>query len=157
MKICPCCRCDNDDKEENCNKCGASLGIWGKSTFQDGNIPKSDDESLSPWLKWGLYFAAWGVVALATITRENAKPLAILAFPLGLLGILPFNIAAIAVMLLCWPVVIGGWIIYIVLTVAIGRTKRISVFSILYILFCFLLALNVAGCKKLLETAAGIH
>jgi hypothetical protein len=38
-----------------------------------------------------------------------------------------------------------------------GNYGRIDFYSLLYVLFCVLLALNVAGCKKLLATADGIH
>jgi hypothetical protein len=51
----------------------------------------------------------------------------------------------------------GGWMIYVILTVMMGLAKRMGVFFLIYFLFCVLLALNLAGCKSMLVTAAGIH
>jgi len=159
VKKCSYCGRENADDADYCYECGTAFHPERETRRSEkaGTLFRFVGRPISPWVKWGLYFAAWGAVVLAAINRNNAHLLAILAFPTGLLSIMPFNIAAMAVLLIGWVVVFVGWTIYIVLTIAIGRTKRVSVFSLLYVLFCILLAVNVAGCKKLLETAAGIH
>lgn len=157
MKTCPRCRRVNNDEAKNCHACGTELGIWEKSTVQDQNIPKSDDESFPPWVKWGLYFAAWGVLILATLANKPCDLRAAPGFPIGLLSILPKE-ESILVAWWAGPIaILGGWMIYVVLTVMMGLAERAGVFSLIYISFCVLLALNLAGCKTMLETAAGIH
>jgi hypothetical protein len=70
---------------------------------------------------------------------------------------MPVKAALMTAWLAGLVVAISGWILYSLLTVAIGITKRAGIFLLLYIFLCILLATNVAGCQKLLETAAGIH
>ena len=71
MKICPQCRHENDDGVENCHECGAELGIW-ESSNTTTSAEQYVEPLISPWVKWGLYFAAWGAVVLATICTKPA-------------------------------------------------------------------------------------
>ncbi len=50
-----------------------------------------------------------------------------------------------------------GWILYAALSMLIDRTRKIGTFFPVYFVLCVILALNVVGCKKTLEAAAGIH
>lgn len=50
-----------------------------------------------------------------------------------------------------------GWTIYIALTFMMFVAKRTNVFWRAYIVFCLLLALNLVGCRRIIDAAAGIH
>jgi hypothetical protein len=52
---------------------------------------------------------------------------------------------------------LGGWIFYAFLTSRMALTRRKAMFFVFYLIFCVALILNVIGCKKTLETAAGIQ
>lgn len=47
--------------------------------------------------------------------------------------------------------------LYAVLTYFILRMKNIPLFVIVYVAFCVLLVLNLAGCNRMIETVSGIH
>jgi hypothetical protein len=159
VKKCSYCGRENADEADYCYECGTAfhpekeIERCERTASLFGFIGRP----ISPWIKWGLYVIVWSVVALATITKKNANFLAIFAFPLGLLSIMPIKVALMTAWFAGLVVAIWGWIFYSLLTVAIARAKRVSVFSLLYILLCVLLAVNVTGCQKLLQTAAGIE
>jgi len=116
-------------------------------------------ENISPWIRWGLYLDAWSAVIVTVGVNNPNDLLSAAGFPIGLFGIVPNGQQlAITAAWLLGPICAGiGWTIYIVLTVVIGYAKRITIFSIVYAFFCVLLALNVVGCKRLIEAAAGTH
>jgi hypothetical protein len=147
MKSCPLCKSDNDDNTGNCHKCGMALLVQSAETAY----------VLKAWMKCGLYFAAWGVVVVATLAHKPADLLTAPEFPIGLLGVLPGETMTVA----AWfagPFVIGiGWIVYGVLTYIMKTTRKTGMFFLVYIVFCILLALNVVGCKAVLNTVGGIH
>jgi hypothetical protein len=112
------------------------------------------------WIKWAFYLAAWGGVVVAVIVRKPDDLLTAPGFPVGLLGVL-FLIGAEQATVAVWfgglGAVVAGWFLYAFLSVTMMRTKKTWVFSMIYVGFCVLLALNLAGCRKIMETVAGIH
>jgi hypothetical protein len=105
-------------------------------------------------VKWVLFFSAWAVVVLAM----NPKNLLVAPlFPVGLLAISPGGEqTAVMFSMLVVPGLLG-WILYAALSMLIDRTRKIGTFFPVYFVMCVILALNVIGCKKTLEAAAGIH
>lgn len=74
-------------------------------------------------------------------------------FPAGILGLFQEKDKSFetTLSLLGSGAFIMGWAIYIFLSVLIlGATKR-SVFTVAYLILCFLLALNVGGCQRVLS------
>lgn len=116
-----------------------------------------EHERISEIGKWALYLATWAIVALVTGAGNLEVLTAAPAFPLGLLGLLPESKAIEAVMGGYFFAIVLGWGVYLALTVAMGDAKRSSRFFKIYIWFCILLALNVVGCRSLMDTAAGMH
>jgi hypothetical protein len=114
---------------------------------------------ISPWAKWGLYFIAWGAVVLVALANNPSDLLSAPGFPIGFIAMFPNGAEkAITAAWLLGPISIGiGWTLYAVLSIVMSCAKRISVFLPVYIVFCILLTLNVIGCRKILETMAGIH
>jgi len=166
MKKCRYCGRENADDAAYCGECGTEFHIqarprqigkprpfFGETNPSFGFIKRL----VPPWIKWGLYVAAWGAVILATLVRKPSDLRMAPGFPIGLLAVLPAETAIVLAWMAAPAAVCGGWMIYFVLTAAIGRAKRLGVFSLAYATLCILLVLNVVGCKKILETAAGIH
>jgi hypothetical protein len=78
-------------------------------------------------------------------------------FPLGLLAALPHGEdRAINGWMQIYPALLG-WLFYGLISAALFKARGKQSFFLTYILFCIILLLNVAGCKKVLEAAAGIH
>jgi hypothetical protein len=105
-------------------------------------------------LKWVLFYSAWAVVVLVM----NPKNLLVAPlFPVGLLAVFPGGEqAAVMFSMLVVPGLLG-WILYAALSMLIARTRKIGTFFPVYLVLCVVLALNVVGCKKTLEAAAGIQ
>lgn len=113
--------------------------------------------ALSNWIKCGLYLAAWGaVVLISALKKPTALPLAV-AFPFGIVGLLPSDNAIMIIMLAGPGVIICGWTIYFALTIGIFVTRRNALSYAIYILFCILLVLNLVGCDRLIEIASHIE
>jgi len=97
---------------------------------------------------------------VAVLVRKPDDLLTAPGFPVGLLGVL-FLIGAEQATVAGWfgglGAVVAGWFLYAFLSVTMMRTKKTWVFSMIYVGFCVLLALNLAGCRKIMETVAGIH
>jgi len=158
---CSYCGRENDKGAQQCTECGTRFFDKAPSG-QLTNPASSVAGSLSPLFKWGLYLAPWSLVALQSALSEPRQLLQAPAFPVGLLGLIATGSRGKeGAIVLAWfaglSVIIFGWGVYIALTVLMARTKKPNLFLLYYIPFCALLALNVSGCKKLAETAAGIH
>jgi hypothetical protein len=108
-------------------------------------------------IKWILYFLAWAVVIIHTACNHPEDLQGFFAFPVGFYGFLEPKTSMWTTFLGAWPAIVVGWGLYSVLAVAMRRAKRIWVYLILYSVFCVLLALNLVGCRRIIETAAGIH
>ena len=108
-------------------------------------------------MKLGLYFGAWAVLIFQLLRDKPEQLLKAPGFPIGLLAGLPAQTAIVVAWFGGWLVAIVGWTIYGVLTNVILRARRMPVFAITYVVFCVLLALNMVGCNKMIEIAAGIH
>lgn len=110
---------------------------------------------LSTKAKWMYWFAAWAGVGLLTLILSPSAIAAAPFFPAGFLGLLGNEEnGIIGLMTGAWAL---GWVLYITLTVSMIRTKKRDAFFRTYIVFCILLALNVAGCHQLVGAASGIH
>lgn len=123
--------------------------------------PAGGPADLSPktiiWIKWILYFLAWSVVIVRTACNHPEDLKAAFAFPVGFYGLFAPQTSMWLTWLVAWPAIIVGWAVYLVLALAMRFTKRIWIYLFLYSIFCVLLAINLAGCRKIIETAAGIH
>lgn len=114
-----------------------------------------EKEPLSIGTKSGYWFAAWAGVALVTLLFNPSAMAAALFFPAGLFGLFGNEESGIvAWMMGAWAL---GWVLYVVLTISMLRATKRSAFFQTYIVFCILLALNVAGCHRIISAASGIH
>jgi hypothetical protein len=112
---------------------------------------------LSSRSRWGLWFAAWGVIALWTLTVNPSHLLLAPFFPIGLLGVWPNNEgAAIGGWMLQLPIVLG-WVFYLTFSVIMIKARKAKTFVILFIVFCILLVLNVGGCERTMEAVSHIE
>ncbi|SRR6266478_1048046 len=118
---------------------------------------KSIDEGISRCSKWLLWLLPWCVIVpVMGIHNVPAAPY----FPIGMFtfflspenGITLFMIGGMGI----FPSLVG-WMIYILLSARIALTSRRIPFFAFYSIFCILLILNVIGCKKIMEVAAGIQ
>jgi len=77
-------------------------------------------------------------------------------FPVGLLIWLPNgeDKAVTGLMIGAWMI---GWLFYLILTIFVFAAKRMSVFIIVYVIFCLSLILNIVGCEKTMEAVSQIH
>lgn len=120
-----------------------------ESEFSQSSVPSI--------LKWVLWLTAWGGLVFVTYTNNPGDLRSSLAFPIGLCGLLPRDLAMFCAGFGGWLVVIFGWFAYIRLSWAIKKAKDPGHFSLLYIVLCVLLVLNAAGCRALIDTVSKIH
>jgi hypothetical protein len=145
MKICPHCGRENQDEITCCQECG-------KKT-ETGNF---EDKSISISVKRSFWFGAWGMVILATLATNPASIVTAPLFPVGLFALFPNgdNKAIVA-----WGTggFVIGWVFYTLLSIVMFITKKRGIFFLLYIIFCILLALNIAGCQRILKGVSNIQ
>lgn len=115
------------------------------------------NQSISSRLKWYLWSASWGMVILITLAIKPAYLLTAPAFPVGLMALFADGEGNIATAWLLGVPIIMGWFVYALISVVIIRTRRKGVFLLAYAAFCTLLALNLGGCQRALETAGQIQ
>ena len=144
MKKCQYCGCENPDETESCSACGKTHS----NEYSEASIPAA--------ARWLLWLFAWGGVILVTILNDPQNLRLFLGFPVGFFGLFPAEQSILFTMVGGLFLVMGGWIVYIMLSVRILRSKS-AAFWIYYVIFCILLALNVGGCGLLIHTASGIH
>jgi hypothetical protein len=113
--------------------------------------------AISPRLKLFLWFIAWGFVALFTAAAHPSDLLGAFAFPLGLCGAVPSKVGLGIAFGFAQIVTAVGWLIYLLLSLAIKNAKNFGRFSFLYFVLCVLLVLNMVGCRRLIATAAKIE
>ena len=126
----------------------------------DHNVTKGCDEGtepgpakekgLPPGKKLGLLLIAWSAAAVVTFPGVVVAPL---LFPIGLLRFFttaPVREPASQFFL------VDGWLMYLGLSAAACLTRRQRVYLILYVTLCFLLALNVVGCRIVFSGLAGV-
>jgi hypothetical protein len=155
MKPCGYCGTENASAARHWSGCGEPLRT---QEIDEARI------SFSQWFhapfpkrgRLALWLAAWGIVALATLTIKPSYILAAPFFPLGLLALLHGPEEAIVAWMLGLPALLG-WGIYVTLSAAIFRTQRKGTFWILYLFFCTLLLLNVSGCQRAMRGASEIR
>lgn len=142
MKNCGYCGRENEWNALTCVECGTVVELKSEE------VPEG--EAISNRTKWGLYFAAWGVTTLALCWKEPYRLISAPVFPVGLVACLSEGAAVGLMMILSGlPAIILGWPIYVVVTIAISKAKGIRSFTLIFVVLCILLALNVSGCEKL--------
>lgn len=107
-------------------------------------------------MKLGYWLAAWGATILIAFLINPQSIRTAIFFPIGLLALLPNgeHMAIFAGIVGGWIV---GWIFYIVLSVVLFCAKKSNHFFLIYIIFCILLALNVAGCQEVSQAVSKIE
>lgn len=116
---------------------------------------EAENIQLSTKAKCGYWFGAWAGVGILTLILSPSSIVAVPFFPAGLLGFFGHEESGIiGFMTGAWVL---GWVLYMVLTVSMVRAKKRDAFFRTYVVFCILLALNVAGCQRLTSAASGIH
>jgi hypothetical protein len=116
-----------------------------------------EGEFISTSKKCWFWFAAWGVVVLLTAAANPAYLPGAPFFPIGLLALLPNGgEKAITGWMLQFPVLLG-WLFYIAFSAVMLRIRRPKTFFGVYVVFCIVLALNLVGCHRTIETASQIH
>jgi hypothetical protein len=156
---CPHCRTDNYASAEKCRECGAELGNAKKSVLTEPpnqNTSQSKNESISGPTKLGYWFAAWGCVVLIVLVSMPAYILAAPFFPLGLFALMPQGEEGGIEAMMTGGFIIG-WAIYMLLSVIMFKTKNRGLFFFIYVMFCALLLLNLAGCYRTTEAASHIQ
>jgi len=105
--------------------------------------------------KWLLWIASW-VVVILVMGRETMP--GVLFFPLGLLLVFPSSGETVMTWAM-YGMFYGpiGWSFYAVLSLAMGAARTKKKFFLLYLLFCALLIVNIAGCKRAMGLMEGIH
>ncbi len=92
--------------------------------------------------RFKLWQIAFGLALLVTGIRSPILILYFWAFPLGLVHVLRGSGNSSESLLV-------SWIIYGVLSICLWVCRPKTIFLILYVLFCLLLAVNVAGCYQM--------
>jgi hypothetical protein len=155
MKSCDYCGHNNDESTEHCSECGSRLK---GSDGADRSAGLQARTAVSFRAKSSLVLAAWGVVLAASAAANPANLLTAPLFPLGLLAFLRGGEKnAVIAWMIGTPAILVGWLIYALLWRAMLSSKRAWAFGSLYVLFCFLLALNLAGCKRTLDAFRNLH
>jgi hypothetical protein len=166
MKACQNCDRINSDEVEICYHCGTKFRVWEPPeplTSQDQDKPKSetglDDKPVSFRRRCFLWLTAWGFVALAVCAINPEYLRAIFFFPIGLFGLFGGDEKAVETSFTACATgaFIFGWLLYAALSVAIFTVGKRKTFTAIYIIFCILLALNVGGCQRVLESMSHIQ
>jgi hypothetical protein len=156
MKKCQRCEYENGDEADYCSECGKFLSSENNSSLMRRAVIEYPKELVSAKVRWSLWLMAWGGVILVTILIDPANLRSFLGFPVGFFGFLPAEASILCAMVGGLFLVVGGWIVYVMLSVRILSSKG-NAFWMYYVVFCTLLALNVGGCGVLIHTASGIH
>jgi hypothetical protein len=109
------------------------------------------EDSVSTGDRWRLWFLIWAVAVVAMASRGRPAIFSAPLFPLGLIAFLPDGEQkAITAWMLGYPALLG-WGFYIFFSILLFRVRKNWLFFLLYGLFCIVLLLNVAGCKRVLD------
>ena len=120
-------------------------------------MAESTQELISSRDKRQLWLGAWAVVAFVGMVPHPSQLLMAPFFPIGLLALLPGgDEKTITAWMQGFPCVLG-WVVYALFSAMLFRIRKRDAFFLFYALFCIILALNMVGCKKAFEAAAGIH
>jgi hypothetical protein len=165
MKVCWHCGRTNDDGVKYCLGCGTRISALDafiyakflalKAFIQKDEAPKGEDKA-SESERWRLWLIAWGGVLLVTLVTGPAYVLAAPLFPIGLFVFLRGGEGKAIEGLMggAWGI---GWLLYAALSVVMFVVRKKEVFSVVYVIFCVLLILNLVGCQRLLLAANGLH
>lgn len=153
MKKCPYCNRENSDEALTCEECGNLLESRSGLPSEVGPSP---GKSIPTRTRFYLWLSVWGVVMMGAISIKPSYLLAAPFFPSGLLAYLP-NGQSLAIESFMAGVCFLGWFLYVLLSVFMFTTRKNAVFGFLFLIFCALVALNLAGCRTVMQSAAGAH
>jgi hypothetical protein len=127
-----------------------STFVWSSSALSDDLVPRKDKpvtetSSVSLRIRIILYAAAWAAALLAIDLR--LWPL-IYMFPAGLFAFVPSGFVDAK-----WgiPLLVLGWIIYVVHAVFFFRARRRKAIWIFSAVLLLLFVCNVGGCHQMLQ------
>lgn len=146
MKCCGYCGRENMDEAAACCECGTSF------------LPPSDQPTRLPegWTqpapskrsKLNLLGAAWSIASLAMLPLGMYLPYVglrlLYAFPSGLWCFSKYEASSRDVAL--------GWATYTALMTAVMLARKRWLFILFYVALCVMLAVNVPGCYKVVNT-----
>jgi hypothetical protein len=119
------------------------------------NEPTANSQPISTPDKWLFLLSAWGAAALLSLVINPSSLLAAPFFPIGLVAVWPNGVdKAITPSM---TQLLLGWGLYLALHSIILRARKADTFYVFYVALCLLLLLNVGGCQRVLDSAAGIH
>jgi hypothetical protein len=160
MKNCDYCGCENADEADSCCECGTAFSASAKGQAEPGMTQSEFSEWFGQPVSWRVkvwsWYGAWGVVVLINLALNPGNLLAAPFFPLGLIALFSIEMTITSWMLGA-PAIILGWIVYILLSAVMNRMKTKGAFFLIYLIFCVVLALNISGCQKAIESVKGIH
>jgi hypothetical protein len=121
------------------------------------NEPETSSDIVPKATKLWCWFGGWGLAAGATLVANPAHLLMAPFFPIGLLALLPDGEKmAITAYMMIFPIGLG-WIFYGIYSWVLLSRRGATVFYTWFVFFCVILILNVVGCQKVMQAAAGIH
>lgn len=156
MKKCSYCGGESPEEAKHCRGCGTAFAqevlLGSGPTFRNWR-----HQPVTIRAKCYLWFGAWAGVVLATFANGPENIVYAPFFPAGLFAMFPGGTkTAIAAWMLFAPIFLG-WAIYGVISILFFMSRRKAWIFFVYAIFCTLLVLNVIGCRRTLEDAAGIH
>ena len=111
-------------------------------------IKEPEADAISFQRRFKLWNIAFGISLLAAGIRSPVLLLYFWAFPMGLLHALGFVGEGFAGIL-------TGWTIYAAASVTLLICPQKAIFYLLYVGFCLMLLLNVAGCHEMQGSMRG--
>jgi hypothetical protein len=159
MNPCPHCRADNYDDAKICRECGTELPTATKPELPappKQSASHSENEFISRSEKWGYWFTAWGGVVLIAFLLDPHYILTAPFFPIGLAALLPNGEGRAIRAWMSFGFIIG-WALYILLSLAMFKTRKRNGFFVIYMIFCILLLLNLAGCYRTFSAVSHIQ
>jgi hypothetical protein len=158
VKTCANCGRTSKDNAKICEDCGTNFPASSEAApvVNPGQHEMKRGSQLPLSVKWCLFLAAWGFVLVKCLVWNPQSILVTPFFPIGLVAWLP-NGEEKAIFVWFVGGWIVGWALYAFLAFLIFKVKNLGLFVFIYALLLLLLVLNIAGCKRVVEAASGIH
>jgi hypothetical protein len=146
VKRCPYCGRENADESARCSECGTDLV---PPTEKPAQLPEGwTRPAPSKLAKLNLLAVAWSIVLLALLPLGMFLPYMglrlLCAFPSGLWGFSKHEASSRDVAL--------GWVFYSAVMATVLLVRKRWLFILFYAVLCAMLALNVPGCYKVVNT-----